>query len=132
MAQHQRQSFGGGSGDDQSPPLNLQAASGSDAAAAALINPSSDGSQMQSILADPKPCQVEDCGNSSAHIIRRKWYFKMRKQIARLLHVNVEPSQSTGILFCVHHYNVIGHLMVCTLCKRKLVRNHIYYITQVS
>lgn len=79
-------------------------------------------------------CQVTDCGAVSAHSIRRKWFMKMRRQIGKLLHLTAESGTAGagGMLsICAEHYNVIGHLMVCTLCKRKLVRNHIYYINQV-
>lgn len=81
-----------------------------------------------------KLCQVSDCGSASAHSIRRKWFMKMRKQIGKLLHLNNDAGTTGGgmLAICGQHYNVIGHLMVCTLCKRKLVRNHIYYINQVS
>lgn len=78
-------------------------------------------------------CQVVDCTNKSSHVIRRKWFLKMRKQIGKLLNLNATPAQPiTYLSICSNHYNVIGHLMVCTLCKRRLVRNHIYYITQVT
>lgn len=78
-------------------------------------------------------CQVVDCTNKSAHVIRRKWLVKMRKQIGKLLNLNTTPAQPlTFLSICSNHYNVIGHLMVCTLCKRRLVRNHVYYITQVT
>lgn len=77
-------------------------------------------------------CQVVDCTETSSHSIRRKWFVKMRKQITKILNLNADAGHGSGILsICVLHYNVISHLMICTLCKRKLMRNHIYYITQV-
>lgn len=80
-------------------------------------------------------CHVVGCASVSAHSIRRKWLMKMRRQIGKLLPLSPEACTIGGagmLAICSEHYNVIGHLMVCTLCKRKLVRNHIYYINQVS
>lgn len=79
-------------------------------------------------------CHVAGCGAVSAHSIRRKWFIKMKRQIGKLLQLTPEAGTAGGggmLSICGEHYNVIGHLMVCTLCKRKLVRNHIYYINQV-
>lgn len=79
-------------------------------------------------------CQVTGCVAVSAHSIRRKWFIKMRRQIGKLLQLTPEAGTvgpGGTLAICGEHYNVIGHLMVCTLCKRKLVRNHIYYINQV-
>lgn len=79
-------------------------------------------------------CHVAGCGAVSAHSIRRKWFIKMKRQIGKLLQLTPEAGTVGGggmLSICGEHYNVIGHLMVCTLCKRKLVRNHIYYINQV-
>lgn len=108
-----------------------------DAAATGTATAIRDGSgnnnnNSKPTAASGKMCQVQGCQCVSAHTIRRKWYVKMRKPIGRLLNI-VLPESGGGMLpLCTEHYNVIGHLLVCTLCKRKLVRNHIYYIQHVS
>lgn len=80
-----------------------------------------------------KKCQVIDCGSASAHSVRRKWYVKMRKQVAQLIQLQPDAgSVANGMLvLCGQHYNVLSHLLVCALCKRKMLRNHFYYINQV-
>ena len=76
-------------------------------------------------------CNVADCDKVSAHSIRRKWFMRMKKSISKLLTLKLE-SGTAMLSICETHYDVISHLMVCAFCKRKLVRNHIYYISQVS
>lgn len=79
-------------------------------------------------------CQVFECSDGGTHSVRRKWFNKMRKSIAKLLNLSAEVTAHgnvTMLSVCDKHYDVISHLMVCALCKRKLLRNHIYYITQV-
>lgn len=59
----------------------------------------------------------------------------MRKSLNKLINIDFDPSgmsQAGFIQICDTHYDVISHLMICTFCKRKLPRNHIFYITQVS
>ncbi|XP_055691937.1 uncharacterized protein LOC129794967 isoform X2 [Lutzomyia longipalpis] len=78
-------------------------------------------------------CLVTGCTDPSSHLLRRKWYTKMRKQINTYIRLNVDVSNAHGlgqVPICQTHYDVIAHLMVCILCKRKLPRNHIYYINQ--
>ncbi|GAB0092993.1 hypothetical protein DMENIID0001_080450 [Sergentomyia squamirostris] len=78
-------------------------------------------------------CLVTGCGEMSSHLLRRKWFSKMRKQINRLIRLNVDVSNAHGlgqVPICDTHYDIISHLMVCFLCKRKVPRNHIYYINQ--
>lgn len=80
-------------------------------------------------------CQVVECTDGATHSVRRKWFMKMRKSIAKLLNLSAEVTAHGNVSMlwvCDKHYDVISHLMVCALCKRKLLRNHIYYITQVN
>lgn len=79
-------------------------------------------------------CLVTGCGEASSHLLRRKWFSKMRKPINKLIRLNVDVSNAHGlgqVPICHKHYDIISHLMVCVLCKRKLPRNHIFYINQV-
>ncbi|XP_059619871.1 uncharacterized protein LOC132263884 [Phlebotomus argentipes] len=76
-------------------------------------------------------CLVTGCGEASSHLLRRKWFSKMRKPINKLIRLNVDVSNAHGlgqVPICHKHYDIISHLMVCVLCKRKLPRNHIFYI----
>ncbi|XP_055715512.1 uncharacterized protein LOC129809588 isoform X1 [Phlebotomus papatasi] len=78
-------------------------------------------------------CLVTGCGEASSHLLRRKWFSKMRKPINKLIRLNVDVSNAHGlgqVPICHKHYDIISHLMVCVLCKRKLPRNHIFYINQ--
>lgn len=80
-------------------------------------------------------CLVVGCEQSASHNLRKKWFIKMRKSLNKLINIDFDPSgmsQAGFIQICDTHYDVISHLMICTFCKRKLPRNHIFYITQVS
>lgn len=76
-------------------------------------------------------CNVTDCEEIGSHTVRRKWCMKMKKSISKLLNLNLEGLAVGTLSICDMHYDVISHLMVCALCKRKLMRNHIYYVSQV-
>lgn len=56
---------------------------------------------------------------------------KMKKSISKVLNLNLEGLPVGTLCICDNHYDAISHLMVCALCKRKLMRNHIYYVSQV-
>ncbi|XP_021706273.1 uncharacterized protein LOC5577382 isoform X2 [Aedes aegypti] len=75
-------------------------------------------------------CHVRDCGAGASHTIRRKWLLKMKKTISKILEINLEPTNSVSNLIpiCDGHYELISHLMICAMCKRRLPKNHIYYI----
>lgn len=79
-------------------------------------------------------CHVRDCGAGASHTIRRKWLLKMKKTISKILEINLEPTNSVSNLIpiCDGHYELISHLMICAMCKRRLPKNHIYYIVNVS
>lgn len=76
-------------------------------------------------------CNVADCEEMGSHTVRRKWFMKMKKSISKLLNLNLEGLAVGTLSICDIHYDAISHLMVCALCKRKLMRNHIYYVSQV-
>lgn len=76
-------------------------------------------------------CNVTDCEETGNHTVRRKWCVKMKKSISKLLNLNLDGHAVGTLSICDVHYDVISHLMVCALCKRKLMRNHIYYVSQV-
>lgn len=76
-------------------------------------------------------CNVADCEEIGSHTVRRKWFMKMKKSISKLLNLNLEGIAVGTLSICDNHYDTISHLMVCALCKRKLMRNHIYYVSQV-
>ncbi|XP_055613315.1 titin homolog, partial [Uranotaenia lowii] len=75
-------------------------------------------------------CHVLNCGSNASHTIRRKWMLKMKKTINKILEINLEQSNfSTNLIpICDGHYELISHLMICAMCKRRLPKNHIYYI----
>lgn len=79
-------------------------------------------------------CHVRDCGAGASHTIRRKWLLKMKKTISKILEINLEQTNAVSNLIpiCDGHYELISHLMVCAMCKRRLPKNHIYYIVNVS
>lgn len=79
-------------------------------------------------------CHVANCAANACHTIRRKWLVKMRKTICKILEINLDQSNAamTLIPICDGHYERISHLMVCAMCQRRLPKNHIYYIVNVS
>lgn len=120
--------------DCTSQPMDIEMPA--DESTATMTNDDSANVTTVSRVGSPsygKSCQVVDCGSASAHSIRRKWYVKMRKQVAQLIQLQPEAgSVANGMLvLCGQHYNVLSHLLVCALCKRKMLRNHFYYINQV-
>lgn len=77
-------------------------------------------------------CRVQDCKEQATHSIRRKWALKMRKTFSKFININFEHNSTMAFLpICDKHYEVISHLMICALCNRRLMRNHIYFINQV-
>lgn len=79
-------------------------------------------------------CHVRNCGAGASHTIRRKWLLKMKKTISKILEINLEQTNAVSNLIplCDGHYELISHLMICAMCKRRLPKNHIYYIVNVS
>ncbi|XP_058455363.1 titin homolog isoform X2 [Malaya genurostris] len=75
-------------------------------------------------------CYVQNCGANASHTIRRKWLLKMKKTISKIFEINLEQANVTSNLIpiCDSHYELISHLMICAMCKRRLPKNHIYYI----
>lgn len=79
-------------------------------------------------------CYVQNCGANASHTIRRKWLLKMKKTILKIMEINLEQNSTTSnvIPICDDHYKLIDHLMICAMCRRRLPKNHIYYIVNVS
>ncbi|CAO1408792.1 unnamed protein product [Diamesa serratosioi] len=78
-------------------------------------------------------CNVTDCTESAVHNIRKKWLMKMKKSILKVFQINLDSQPNNNIAnvsICEKHYAALSHLMVCAMCKRRLPRNHIFYITQ--
>lgn len=75
-------------------------------------------------------CHVQNCASNACHTIRRKWLLKMKKTICKILEITLDQSNAamTLIPICDGHYERISHLMVCAMCRRRLPKNHIYYI----
>lgn len=75
-------------------------------------------------------CHVQNCASNACHTIRRKWLLKMKKTICKILEINLDQSNAAMALIpiCDGHYERISHLMVCAMCRRRLPKNHIYYI----
>ncbi|XP_053691710.1 uncharacterized protein LOC128740202 isoform X2 [Sabethes cyaneus] len=75
-------------------------------------------------------CYVQNCGAAASHTIRRKWLLKMKKTILKIMEINLEQNNATSNLIpiCDDHYKLIDHLMICAMCRRRLPKNHIYYI----
>ncbi|XP_055540507.1 uncharacterized protein LOC129727087 isoform X1 [Wyeomyia smithii] len=75
-------------------------------------------------------CYVQNCGANASHTIRRKWLLKMKKTILKIMEINLEQNSATSNLIpiCDDHYKLIDHLMICAMCRRRLPKNHIYYI----
>lgn len=82
---------------------------------------------------EPSICKVQDCKELATHSVRRKWALKMRRTFSKMININFEHNSSMALLsICDKHYDVISHLMICALCNRRLMRNHIYFINQVN
>lgn len=78
-------------------------------------------------------CNVFDCNENAVHNIRKKWFIKMKKTIAKIFQVDMElQPTNANVSICEGHFSALSHIMVCAMCKRKLPRNHIFYINQVS
>lgn len=82
---------------------------------------------------DGAPCNVTNCHESASHTLRKKWLIKVKKSILKVFHINLDPGNTNNgtVSICDKHYEAISHLMICAMCKRRLPRNHIFYITQV-
>lgn len=79
-------------------------------------------------------CCVTNCTESVLHSLRKKWLIKTKKQVSKIIELNEEVIDNVDnfVPICDTHYQLINHLMVCAMCKRKLPKNHIFYIAQVS
>lgn len=78
-------------------------------------------------------CNVIDCEENAVHSIRKKWFVKMKKTIAKIFHVDMDAQPTNAnVSICEEHFSALSHIMVCAMCKRKLPRNHIFYISQVK
>ncbi|KAG5680263.1 hypothetical protein PVAND_009782 [Polypedilum vanderplanki] len=76
-------------------------------------------------------CNVIDCNETAVHSIRKKWFVKMKKTISKIFQVNLDlQPTNTNVSICEEHFAALSHIMVCAMCKRKLPRNHIFYINQ--
>ncbi|XP_070493109.1 serine-rich adhesin for platelets isoform X3 [Chironomus tepperi] len=76
-------------------------------------------------------CNVIDCNENAVHSIRKKWFIKMKKTISKIFQINLDlQPTNTNVSICEEHFAALSHIMVCAMCKRKLPRNHIFYINQ--
>ncbi|CRK97649.1 CLUMA_CG011034, isoform A [Clunio marinus] len=76
-------------------------------------------------------CNVIDCHENAVHNIRKKWFLKMKKTISKIFHVDMDlQPTNANVSICEEHFSALSHIMVCAMCKRKLPRNHIFYINQ--
>ncbi len=78
-------------------------------------------------------CNVVDCHQNAVHSIRKKWVIKMKKTISKIFQIDldIQPTNA-NVSICEEHFAALSHIMVCAMCKRKLPRNHIFYINQVK
>lgn len=79
-------------------------------------------------------CCVTLCSEDVMHSLRKKWLIKTKKQVSKIIEINddIVNNVVNFVPICDTHYQLINHLMVCAMCKRKLPKNHIFYIAQVS
>ncbi|XP_022905628.1 uncharacterized protein [Onthophagus taurus] len=88
----------------------------------------------RNVLVAPAPkenhCHVLGCRNESNNILRRKWIIKMRKNICKVINIDLDNPGLHSIPICDEHYTALEHLMTCAMCKRKLAKNHIHYLGQ--
>lgn len=86
----------------------------------------------RNVLVAPGPkqnhCHVLGCNEIATNILRRKWIIKMRKNICKVVNLDLENPGLHSIPICREHYQALEHLMVCAMCKRRLARNHSYYL----
>ena len=77
-------------------------------------------------------CNVIECNENAVHNIRKKWFMKMKKTIAKIFQIDmdIQPTNA-NVSICEEHFSALSFIMVCAMCKRKLPRNHIFYINQV-
>ncbi|XP_045480002.1 uncharacterized protein LOC123684682 isoform X2 [Harmonia axyridis] len=73
-------------------------------------------------------CHVLGCKNVSANILRRKWIIKMRQQVMQTVNIDLNNLGLHSIPICNEHYSALEHLMICSMCKRRLAKNHIHYL----
>lgn len=57
----------------------------------------------------------------------------MKTEISQCLNLDIHrlENSSTLLPLCQNHYLKINHLMICKMCKRRLSKNHIHFVTQV-
>lgn len=89
--------------------------------------------QIDGMPTETGTCDVTDCNERPSHSLRKKWLMKVKKSVLKAFHINLESAGITSgsIYICENHYEAISHLMVCAVCKRKLAKNHIFYLSQV-
>ncbi|XP_063697316.1 uncharacterized protein LOC134828208 isoform X2 [Culicoides brevitarsis] len=82
------------------------------------------------ITGNENKCCVSQCTESVSHSLRKKWLIKTKKQVSKVIEINenIVSSVVNFVPICDTHYQLINHLMVCAMCKRKLPKNHIFYI----
>lgn len=79
-------------------------------------------------------CLVIGCDQLAAHLLRKKWLSMMSiKRVSLPLKLDYRNSEGkTHMPICDLHYKDISHMMICSLCKKKLFDNPIFLITRVS
>ncbi|KAF2881331.1 hypothetical protein ILUMI_24847 [Ignelater luminosus] len=92
---------------------------------------SNKGSKRSNIVA-PGPrqnhCHVLGCSQAATDVFRRKWLIKIKKNVCEVVNIDLNNPGLHSIPLCDQHYAAVDVLMVCSMCKRKLARNHIYYL----
>ncbi|XP_037914121.1 uncharacterized protein LOC119653523 isoform X3 [Hermetia illucens] len=117
-----------------SAPGNSTGNIGDASAATGETNESADGGNEAPMPIPPghslakSVCFVTNCGQPASHTFRRKGF---RKTIRKLLGNDIDMTNMGGRLpICDKHYELIIQCLECALCKRRLIRNHMYHITQ--
>lgn len=78
-------------------------------------------------------CQVHECKEQTSYSVCRKWALKYRKTLTKYIHINFDHTSAMVFLpICDKHYEDINQMIACVLCKRRLKRNHSYFLTQVK
>jgi hypothetical protein len=82
-------------------------------------------------------CCVTECTNTASHTLRRKWFTKVKQPIGKRIQIDLDISATATprghlLPICETHYETVSHLMVCAMCKRRLPKNHVFYIHQVN
>lgn len=76
-------------------------------------------------------CSVISCAQPARHMLRKKWYLKIRKSVIKKCPIDLELAQQY-LPLCPEHFSYMEYFMVCGLCKRRLSRSHMYNLSNTS